>query len=64
MEIEHPTEKTYYIIVDENDNHLDNGSIEPTQCLYSQHTIQSFTVYQDYVNALANFGITLNENII
>ncbi len=63
MKIEYPNELTYYILT-ENSNYISHGQISTSQVLETIYDITPFTVYQDYLDALANYGITLNENII
>ena len=53
--------KTYYIIVDDNNNYLAHGETNENEVAITAHNFLTFTDYSLYLESLLTYNIILDE---
>ena len=63
-DINYPTEKTYFIAYNENDDNVHYGTINPDQCMSTgKENVYSTTIEQEYIDELLKFGIKYEDTL-
>lgn len=64
MEINYPSETTYFIAYSDNDDNVHYGQINPDQCMTtSKETVYTTLVKEEYITELLNHNINYEETI-
>lgn len=63
-EIKYPSEKTYFIGYNENDDNVHYGTIDVDQCMVtSKETVYNTVVEQEYIDELLKHNIIYNDTL-
>lgn len=63
-EINYPSEKTYFIGYNENDDNIHYGTIDPDQCMVTgKDNVYTTTVEQEYIDELLNHNIKYEDTL-
>lgn len=63
-EINYPSEKTYFISYNENDDNVHYGTINPDQCMVTgKANVFSTTVEQEYIDELLKHNINYEDTL-
>ena len=63
-EINYPTEKTYFITYNENDDNVHYGTIDPDQCMVTgKENVYTTTVEQEYIDELLKHNINYDNTL-
>ena len=63
-EINYPSEKTYFIAYNENDDNVHYGTINPDQCMVTgKETVYTTTVEQEYIDELLKHNINYEDTL-
>jgi len=61
-EINYPSEKTYFIAYNENDDNVHYGTIDTDQCMVTgKENVYTTTVEQEYIDELLNHNINYED---
>ena len=64
-EINYPSEKTYFIGYNENDDNVHYGTINPDQCMVTgKETVYTTTVEQEYIDELLKHNINYEDTLL
>ena len=63
-EINYPSEKTYFIAYNENDDNVHYGTINTDQCMVTgKETVYTTTVEQEYIDELLKHNINYEDTL-
>jgi len=63
-EINYPSEKTYFIGYNENDDNVHYGTIDPDQCMTTgKENVYTTTVEQEYIDELLKYNINYEDTL-
>ena len=63
-EINYPSEKTYFIGYNENDDNVHYGTIDVDQCMStSKENVYTTTIEQEYIDELLNHNIVYEDTL-